>query len=76
MHIVFGSGLPAFCVQRSFWSPRRLASWRRRAPRPGRFLRKPLVIEDQGSFFIGGIPKVTTCATTPPPNAPNQAPSP
>jgi hypothetical protein len=41
-----------------------------------RFLRKPLVIEDQGSFFIGGIPKVTTYATTPPPNAPNQAPQP
>ena len=40
-----------------------------------RFLKKPLVIEDQGSFFIGGVPKVTTYATVPPPNqapAPNQ----
>ena len=41
-----------------------------------KFLKKPLVIEDQGSFFIGGIPKVTTYATVPPPNAPNQAPVP
>ena len=41
----------------------------------GKFLKKPLVIEDQGSFFIGGIPKVTTYATVPPPNqtlTPNQ----
>jgi hypothetical protein len=38
-----------------------------------KFLKKPLVIEDQGSFFIGGVPKVTTYATVPPPNAPNQA---
>src|SRR5438874_10210096 len=39
------------------------------------FLKKPLVIEDQGSFFIGGVPKVTTYATVPGPNqmpAPNQ----
>src|SRR5438552_8484344 len=28
-----------------------------------KFLKKPLVIEDQGSFFIGGVPKVTTYAT-------------
>jgi hypothetical protein len=41
-----------------------------------KFLRKPLVIEDQGSFFIGGIPKVTTYATMPPPDAPNQTPQP
>jgi len=38
-----------------------------------KFLTKPLVIEDQGSFFIGGVPKVTPYATVPPPNAPNQA---
>jgi hypothetical protein len=38
-----------------------------------KFLKKPLVIEDQGSFFIGGVPKVTPYATVPPPNAPNQA---
>src|SRR5438874_11722012 len=31
-----------------------------------KFLKKPLVIEDQGSFFIGGVPKVTTYATVPP----------
>ena len=41
-----------------------------------KFLKKPLVIEDQGSFFIGGVPKVTTYATVPAePNqtlAPNQ----
>lgn len=40
-----------------------------------KFLTKPLVIEDQGSFFIGGVPKVTNYATVPPPNqasAPNQ----
>jgi len=28
-----------------------------------KFLTKPLVIEDQGSFFIGGVPKVTNYAT-------------
>src|SRR5262245_43925157 len=43
-----------------------------------KFLTKPLVIEDQGSFFIGGVPKVTEYATPPaaanpnPGNAPNQ----
>src|SRR5262245_5562181 len=41
-----------------------------------KFLSKPLLIEDQGSFFIGGVPKVTNYATVPPPNAPNQAPAP
>jgi len=30
-----------------------------------KFLTKPLVIEDQGSFFIGGVPKVTSYATVP-----------
>ena len=35
-----------------------------------KFLNKPLVIEDQGSFFIGGVPKVTNFATVP---APDQA---
>src|SRR5256885_4278152 len=34
--------------------------------RSRKFLKKPLVIEDQGSFFIGGVPKVTTYATVPP----------
>jgi hypothetical protein len=36
-----------------------------------KYLSKPLVIEDQGSFFIGGVPKVTSHATVAPPNAPN-----
>ena len=40
-----------------------------------KFLKKPLVIEDQGSFFIGGVPKVTNYATLPAPNAPNPAPN-
>jgi hypothetical protein len=31
-----------------------------------KFLTKPLVIEDQGSFFVGGVPKVTNYATVPP----------
>src|SRR5436190_11793568 len=35
-----------------------------------KFLTKPLVIEDQGSFFIGGVPKVTDYATVPGPNQP------
>ncbi len=33
-------------------------------------LNKPLVIEDQGSFYIGGVPKVTNYATVPAPNQP------
>src|SRR5437899_1300848 len=41
-----------------------------------KFLTKPLVIEDQGSFFIGGVPKVTNYATVPPANAPNAASTP
>jgi hypothetical protein len=35
-----------------------------------KFLGGPLVIEDQGSFFIGGIKKVTDHAVVPPPGAP------
>jgi hypothetical protein len=45
-------------------------------PKMKKFLSKPLVIEDQGSFFIGGVPKVTNYATVPAPNAPSQAPVP
>jgi len=41
-----------------------------------KFLTKPLVIEDQGSFFIGGVPKVTNYATVPAANNPNQAATP
>src|ERR1051325_8191842 len=43
------------------------------APKMKRFLTKPLLIEDQGSFFIGGVPKVTNYATVP---AVNQQPVP
>jgi hypothetical protein len=41
-----------------------------------KFLTKPLLIEDQGSFFIGGVPKITNYATAAPPNASNPAPAP
>jgi hypothetical protein len=40
------------------------------AQRPKKFLGGPLVIEDQGSFFIGGVPKVTTFASPLPPTPP------
>ena len=43
--------------------------------KPKRFLTGPLVIEDQGSFFIGGVPKITYQAAPAPPNqtlAPHQ----
>src|ERR1700685_1752283 len=46
------------------------------APKIKKFLTKPLVIEDQGSFFIGGVPKVTNYASAPTPNNPAQAPAP
>ena len=38
-----------------------------------RFLTAPLAIEDQGSFFIGGVPKVTDYATVASPPAPGTA---
>jgi hypothetical protein len=41
------------------------------AAKAKKFLSKPLVIEDQGSFFIGGVPKVTNYATAGPPTAAN-----
>lgn len=41
-----------------------------------RFLTAPLTIEDQGSFFIGGVPKVTDYATVvSPPAAGTAAPT-
>jgi hypothetical protein len=46
------------------------------APKMKKFLTKPLVIEDQGSFFIGGVAKVTNYATVPGPGAPTQPPAP
>jgi hypothetical protein len=45
------------------------------AQKSKRFLTGPLVIEDQGSFFVGGVQKVTYEATPAPPNqalAPHQ----
>jgi hypothetical protein len=42
---------------------------------PKKFLGGPLTIEDQGSFFIGGVPKITDHAVVPPPPAPG-APAP
>jgi len=40
-------------------------------PKPKKFLTKPITIEDQGSFFIGGVPKVTTFNGPAPANAAN-----
>jgi hypothetical protein len=41
-----------------------------------KFLGGPLTIEDQGSFFIGGVPKITDYATPPPAAAaPGAAPA-
>jgi hypothetical protein len=42
------------------------------AQRHKRFLTGPLTIEDQGSFFIGGVQKVTNYAGSPTAGAPNQ----
>src|SRR6185369_1331125 len=42
-------------------------------PSPKKFLGGPLVIEDQGSFFVGGVQKITDYATVAPPGAPAQA---
>jgi hypothetical protein len=39
------------------------------AGKPKKFLGGPLTIEDQGSFFIGGVPKITEHAVVPPPGA-------
>ncbi len=41
---------------------------------PKKFLGGPLVIEDQGSFFVGGVQKVTEHAVIPPGAAGGQAP--
>ena len=48
--------------------------------KPKKFLTAPLTIEDQGSFFVGGVKKITDyasvpplpAASTPPPVAPHQ----
>jgi len=44
--------------------------------KPKKFLTAPLMIEDQGSFFIGGVPKVTNHASLPPPPPPGTTPAP
>ena len=45
--------------------------------KPKKFLGGPLVIEDQGSFFVGGVQKITDYAVVPPPAAPGAtAPAP
>jgi hypothetical protein len=46
------------------------------APKMKKFLTKPLVIEDQGSFYIGGVPKVTNYASAPTINNPDPTPAP
>ncbi len=46
------------------------------APKMKKFLTKPLVIEDQGSFFVGGVPKVTSYATMVTPGSPATATQP
>src|SRR5688572_18356442 len=43
------------------------------APKPKRFLGGPLTIEDQGSFFVGGVQKITNHASALPPPAPGTA---
>src|SRR3954471_7561987 len=40
------------------------------AQKPKKFLTAPLTIEDQGSFFVGGVQKVTYQAAPAPPNQP------
>ena len=42
--------------------------------KPKKFLTGPLTIEDQGSFFIGGVTKVTDYATVAPPPPPGTTP--
>ena len=44
------------------------------AQKSKRFLTGPLTIEDQGSFFIGGVPKITEHAVRPPPSGPGTTP--
>src|SRR5688572_31822004 len=44
--------------------------------KPKKFLGGPLVIEDQGSFFVGGVQKITEHAVVPPPPKPGAPPPP
>jgi hypothetical protein len=45
------------------------------AQRAKKFLGGPLTIEDQGSFFVGGVQKITNHAVVPPPPAAGAAPA-
>ena len=47
-------------------------SWQT-VPKSKKFLGGPLVIEDQGSFFVGGVQKITEHAAAVPPAAPGTA---
>jgi hypothetical protein len=49
-----------------------------RAEPPHRFMGGPVTLEDQGSFFVGGVTKITEHASTPfaPPGQPPPAPTP
>ena len=58
-----------------FLAPLASAAELQPAQKQKRFLKQPLVIEDQGSFFVGGVPKVTMYATGPAAGAPNPVPS-
>ena len=46
------------------------------SPKLKKFLTKPLIIEDEGSFFMGGVPKVTNYANVAAPGAPAPAGAP
>jgi hypothetical protein len=48
--------------------------WGQEPPKPKRFLGGPLIIEDQGSFFVGGVQKVTAYAAPPAAPAPGTTP--
>ena len=50
--------------------------WGQAGGKPKKFLTAPLTIEDQGSFFIGGVQKVTTHASPLSPPAPGTTPPP
>ena len=51
-------------------------SAQQRQQKQKRFLTAPLTIEDQGSFFIGGVPKITDYSTPPPVASPSPAGAP
>jgi hypothetical protein len=71
MRVAYYRLLPAVLLIAAAASAARLET-----PKMKKFLTKPLVIEDQGSFFIGGVPKITDYATVPAAGTPNQAAAP